>query len=65
MHYNVNLLTVLYFEDIYESLVGIPTGWIAGIRFPADFFSTPQRPNRLWGPPSLLSSGYRGHISRG
>jgi hypothetical protein len=23
-------------------------------------FSTPQRPHRLWGPPSLLSNGYRG-----
>jgi hypothetical protein len=23
-------------------------------------FSSPQRPDRLWGPPSLLSSGYRG-----
>jgi hypothetical protein len=26
----------------------------------AKFFSSPQRPYRLWGPPSLLSSGYRG-----
>jgi hypothetical protein len=23
-------------------------------------FSTPQRPDLLWGPPSLLSNGYRG-----
>jgi hypothetical protein len=23
------------------------------------FLSSPQRPDRLWGPPSLLSDGYR------
>jgi hypothetical protein len=41
------------------SLVGIATGWTAGVRFPAGswFFSYPQRPDRLWGPPSL-SNGY-------
>jgi hypothetical protein len=27
------------------------------------FFSSPQRPDRLWGAPSLLSSGYRGRFS--
>jgi len=25
-----------------------------------DIFSSPPRPDRSWGPPSLLSSGYRG-----
>jgi hypothetical protein len=25
-----------------------------------EFFSSPQRPERLWGPPSLLSNGYQG-----
>jgi hypothetical protein len=29
------------------------------------FVSTPQRPDRLWGPPSLLSNGYWGLIHRG
>jgi len=29
-----------------------------------DFFSLP-RPDRLWGPPSLLSSGYREFLPRG
>jgi hypothetical protein len=24
------------------------------------FFSSPPRPERLWGPPSLLSNGYQG-----
>jgi hypothetical protein len=29
------------------------------------FFSTPQHPDRLWGPPSLLFSGYRRFIPQG
>jgi hypothetical protein len=28
------------------------------------FFSSPQRPYRLWVPPSLLSNGYRGIFPR-
>jgi hypothetical protein len=28
-----------------------------------EFFSSPPRPERLWGPPSLLSNGYRGALS--
>jgi len=30
-----------------------------------DFFSSPQRPDRIWGSPSLLSYAYRGLLSRG
>jgi hypothetical protein len=47
-----------------DSSVGTVTGYgldgrssIPGV---ARFFSSPQRPNRLWGPHSLLSDGYRG-----
>jgi hypothetical protein len=29
------------------------------------FFSSPPRPERLWGPPSRLSSGYQGILSVG
>jgi len=25
-----------------------------------EFFSSPVRPDRLWGPPILISNGYRG-----
>jgi hypothetical protein len=28
------------------------------------FFSSPQRPDRLWDPPSLLSDWYRGFFAR-
>jgi hypothetical protein len=39
------------------------TGWMAGIHFPAGagtfFFPSPSPPDKLWGPPSLLSNGYR------
>jgi hypothetical protein len=50
-----------------DSSVGTATGWTAGVRFPARlrFFSSPQRPDRLWSPPILLSNGRRGLFSRG
>jgi hypothetical protein len=37
------------------------------VRFPAgeDVFSTPQRPDRLWGPPRLLYKGYHGLLPPG
>jgi hypothetical protein len=33
-----------------------------GFRVPVGtrFFSSPRRPDQFWGPPSLLSNGYRG-----
>jgi hypothetical protein len=55
-----------------NSSVGIATGYRldgrgVGVRFPGEarFFSSPRRPDRLWGPPSLLSNGYRGSSPRG
>jgi hypothetical protein len=36
-------------------------GWLPGVGLPAgaNDFLLPQRPDRLWGPPSLLHNGYR------
>jgi hypothetical protein len=40
---------------------GLRAGWL-GVQVPAraGIFSSPPSPDRLWGPPSLLSNGYQG-----
>jgi hypothetical protein len=50
-----------------DSVVGIATSYGlddggVGVRVPVGsrIFFPPRRPDRLWGPPSLLSNGYRG-----
>jgi hypothetical protein len=50
-----------------DSAVGIATGYVLDdlgvrVRVPVGsrIFSSPNRPDRLWGPPNLLSNGYRG-----
>jgi hypothetical protein len=55
-----------------DSVAGIATGYGlddlgVGVRVPVGsrIFSSPQRPDRLWGPPSLLYNGHRGFFSRG
>jgi len=38
------------------------TGWMIGGLSPGrwwEFFSSPPRPDQRWGPPNLLSNGYR------
>jgi hypothetical protein len=49
-----------------DSVVGIATGYVLddqgiGVRVPVGLriFSSPRRPDRLWGPLNLLSNGYR------
>jgi hypothetical protein len=57
-----------------DSSVGIGTGYgldgregSVGVRVPVGsrIFSSSQRPDRFWGPPNLLSNGYRGALSPG
>jgi hypothetical protein len=50
-----------------DSAVGIATGYGldergVGVRVPvgARIFTSPCRPDQLWGPPNLLSNGFRG-----
>jgi hypothetical protein len=47
-----------------DGSVGIATGngmdRKSSIPGSARIFSSPQRPDRLWGPPSLLPNDYRG-----
>jgi hypothetical protein len=50
---------------IQDSAVDIATGYVLDGRVSIlgrgkRFLSTIQRPDRLWGPPSLLSNGYLG-----
>jgi hypothetical protein len=52
--------------------VGIATGyWLddrgVGIRVPVGsrMFTSPRRPDRLWGPPNLLLNGYGGSFLGG
>jgi hypothetical protein len=55
-----------------DSAVGIATGYGLGdrgfgVRVPvaSGIFSSLHHPDRLWGPPSLLSYGYRGSLLTG
>jgi hypothetical protein len=46
-----------------KNYCGWATGWIIGGLSPGrgwEFFSSPPRPDRLWGPPSLLGNSYQG-----
>jgi hypothetical protein len=58
--------------ESWDSVVGIATVYglddrEVGVRVPVGLriFSSPQRPNGFWGPPSLLSNEYRASIPRG
>jgi hypothetical protein len=54
-----------------DSVVGVTNGYGldgkgVGVRIPvgSKIVSSPRRPDRLWGPPNLLSDWYRGTLSQ-
>jgi hypothetical protein len=64
-------IIILFFRS-RDSSVGIATGYGlddrgVGVRVPvrSRIFFSPRRPDRLWGPPNLLSNGYGGVLPRG
>jgi hypothetical protein len=64
-------LELRYFRS-RDSVVGVATGYGlddrgVGVRLPVGsrIFSSPCRPDRLWGSPNLLSNGYRRLIPGG
>jgi hypothetical protein len=72
---SVSCLLCLFFDPVGEgtrdSSVDIANGYglddqEVGVRVPVSsrIFSSPRRPDRLWGPSSLLSNGYREHFPR-
>jgi hypothetical protein len=64
--------SILHEARSRDSIVGTATGYGLddrgiGVRVPVGsrIFSSPRRPDRLWGSPNLLSNGYRWLFPRG
>jgi hypothetical protein len=63
--FKIHINIILSSSEIPDSVVNTATGYGlddrgVGVQAPVGsrIFSSPRLPDRLWGPPSLLSSGY-------
>jgi hypothetical protein len=70
----LKLMLLAYYNSLgnWDGEVGTANGYglddrEVGVRAPvgARYFSLPRRPGRFWGPPNLLSNGYRGIFTQG
>jgi hypothetical protein len=66
------IIIIIIIGKSRDSAVGIATGYGlddqgVGVQVPvgARIFTSPCRPDRLWGPPCFLSHAYRGSIPGG
>jgi hypothetical protein len=67
-HISIIIIIIIIIVVVVVVVVVIETGigqwYSAGYglddRGSWEFFSSPPRPGRLWGPPSILSNGFRG-----
>jgi hypothetical protein len=60
---NKNMKNIMKGAGISSEVQRWVTSWMISDSGPSrgwEFFSSPPCPDRLWGPPSLLSKGYRG-----